>query len=111
MPPGALPPPGAPAGACSPIFPRQESATPPYLATITTEVLGLSSKRASHADLSHARDEGVLKQGYLVTAAPFLGFSRRRRWYRLHDGKLYYLAISDQFDPQVLVMMSFGLGI
>lgn len=73
-------------------------ATPPYLSTLTTEVLGKSTKTASYQDLCHARDEGVLKQGFLITPAAF-GWARKRRWYRLHDGSLYYLAVSAAYDP------------
>lgn len=96
--PGALPPPGAPVGALSPVCPRQDLAAPPYLSTLTTEVLGKSTKTASYQDLCHARDEGVLKQGFLITPAAF-GWARKRRWYRLHDGSLYYLAVSAAYDP------------
>ena len=95
---GALPPPRSPLGAQAPVYPRQEGDTHlPEIANITTEVLGRVSRGASHKDLVHARDEGILKQGYLFTNTSIfhLKKARRRKWHRIHKGTLYYLTSSE----------------
>ena len=107
---GALPPPGAPAGAQAPIKPRKVAA--PWSSVITTEVLSRSSQLASPSDLAHARDEGLLKQGFLfrvdMTTSTFLSFRRRRCWHRLFKGKMFFLdadagtsGSSDALDPKL----------
>ena len=74
---GALPPPRSPLGAQAPVYPRQEGDTNiPELANITTEVLGRVSRAASHKDSEHARNEGVLKQGYLFTNTSIFNFKK-----------------------------------
>ena len=115
---GELPPPGAPRGARAVAPPRQLDAppdlastsrnptlgAPPWSAALTTEVLASASLAASRADLAHARDEGVLKQGYLYRrdldglASLLRGIATKpkRKWYRLHNGALYVVdAIGD----------------
>ena len=75
---GALPPPRAPLGAQAPVYPRQEGDTNlPEIANITTEVLGRVSRAACHRDRVHARDEGILKQGYLFTNTSIFNFKKR----------------------------------
>jgi len=74
----------------------------PYGGGLTTEVLSHSS-RASHSDLAHARDEGVLKQGFLFpiqTSWASWTNQRKRKWYRLHNGNLYFIASAENLDPQ-----------
>jgi len=88
---GALPPPGAPPGALAPVSPRGLTACPPYLTTLATEVLTLETQKASHRDTRHARDEGVLKQGYLYSSRSVFSWSHTRNWYRLHGGNLYVI--------------------
>jgi len=88
---GALPPPGAPPGALAPLSPRGLTACPPYLTNLATEVLTLETQRASHRDTRHARDEGVLKQGYLHSSRSLFSWGRTRNWYRLHGGSLYVI--------------------
>ena len=55
---GAMPPPGAPPGALSPVQPRWHPGMPVYTATITTEVLSSGSRSATFEDMRHARDDG-----------------------------------------------------
>ena len=55
---GAMPPPGAPPGALSPVQPRWHPGMPVYTATITTEVLSAGSRTATFEDMRHARDDG-----------------------------------------------------
>ena len=98
---GALPPPGSPAMAQAPVGPRAiDGPDVPFGGGLTTEVLSHSS-RASHSDLAHARDEGVLKQGFLFPIQSFaLTWTRKRRWYRLYNGNLYYIPSTENLDPQ-----------
>ena len=95
---GALPPPGAPAMAQAPISPRPSAR--PYAGILTTEVLSLSSQVASRQDLAHTRDEGVLKQGYLFPISSMFWAARKRKWYRLFNGNLYYISSPDDLDPK-----------
>ncbi|KAH8072807.1 hypothetical protein JL721_3456 [Aureococcus anophagefferens] len=68
------------------------------------KVLSRSSLRVSRRDLAHARDEGVLKQGYLHRRDDGLGgalvrlglASSKRKWHRLHNGALY--VVEDSAD-------------
>jgi hypothetical protein len=55
---GAMPPPGAPPGALSPIQPRKHHGIPLYSVAITTEVLSINTRRATFDDTRHANDEG-----------------------------------------------------
>jgi hypothetical protein len=55
---GAMPPPGAPPGALSPIQPRRHHGIPLYSIAITTEVLSINTRRATFDDTRHANDEG-----------------------------------------------------
>lgn len=55
---GAMPPPGAPPGALSPVQPRWHPGMPVYTANITTEILSFGSRHATFEDLRHARDDG-----------------------------------------------------
>ena len=102
---GELPPPGAPRGArAAPADIARLTAAPTWSAALTTEVLSKSSLRASRRDLAHARDEGVLKQGYLHRRDDGLGgalvrlglASSKRKWHRLHNGALY--VVEDSAD-------------
>ena len=60
------------------------------------------SLRASRSDLAHARDEEILKQGYLHrrddgllgTPTRVAGMAPKRRWHRLHGGALYYFDVT-----------------
>ncbi|CAM9540749.1 unnamed protein product, partial [Laminaria digitata] len=47
--------------------------------------------QASPTDTVHCRDEGVLKQGYLMKRQVF--GRKERCWYRLHSAKLYTLEL------------------
>lgn len=95
---GALPPPGSPAGAQAPIAPRPSQQL--YAGTLTTEVLSNASLNATHEDLAHARDEGVLKQGWLFPVTSMSFWSRKRKWYRLYRGSLYYISGPADLDPK-----------
>lgn len=55
---GAMPPPGAPAGALSPVQPRRHQGIPLYSTAITTEVLSINTRKATFDDIRHANDEG-----------------------------------------------------
>ena len=74
------------------------STAPSWSAALTTEVRSAASLRASRSDLAHARDEEILKQGYLHrrddgllgTLTRVAGMAPKRRWHRLHGGALYY---------------------
>ncbi len=64
---------------------------------LTTEVRSAASLRASRSDLAHARDEEILKQGYLHRRDDgLLGtlMAPKRRWHRLHGGALYYFDVT-----------------
>jgi hypothetical protein len=69
--------------------PRTSSA-PTWSAALTTEVRSAASLRASRSDLAHARDEEILKQGYLHrrddgllgTLTRVAGMAPKRRWRR-----------------------------
>ena len=81
--------------------PRTSSA-PTWSAALTTEVRSAASLRASRSDLAHARDEEILKQGYLHrrddgllgTLTRVAGMAPKRRWHRLHGGALYYFDVT-----------------
>ena len=55
---GAMPPPGAPPGALSPIQPRRHHGIPLYSMALTTEVLSINTRKATFDDTRHANDEG-----------------------------------------------------
>ena len=91
---GAMPPPGAPAGAMSPVQPRQHHGMPTYTLPIHTEVLRMNTRLASHDERRHAQDDGVYKQGFLFNFGGIFT-SRKRQWYRLYHNKLYTM----HFNP------------
>ena len=93
---GALPPPGAPAGALSPVQPRSHLGFYSYSSTLTTEVLSSGTRNATFDENRHARDDGVFKQGYLFV--PGLFFKKYRRWYRLYSSKLYLVELLPNAD-------------
>lgn len=110
---GELPPPGAPSSARGYGPPPRSSANPdlwgtdgapPWSVGLSTEVLSQSSLDASRRDLAHARDEAVLKQGYLhrrdvdgiTSLVESLASKNRRKWHRLHDGALYVVDAADE---------------
>ena len=76
----------APGGGRSP----RTSSAPTWSAALTTEVRSAASLRASRSDLAHARDEEILKQGYLHrrddgllgTLTRVAGMAPKRRWRR-----------------------------
>jgi hypothetical protein len=55
---GAMPPPGAPPGALSPVQPRWHPGMPVYTANLSTEVMSAGSRSATFEDMRHARDDG-----------------------------------------------------
>jgi hypothetical protein len=55
---GAMPPPGAPPGALSPVQPRRHQGIPLYSIALTTEVLSINTRKATFDDTRHANDEG-----------------------------------------------------
>lgn len=87
---GALPPPGAPPGALSPVQPRSHLGMLPFTTLLTTEVLSRGTRSASYEDVRHARDDGIYKQGYLFTPGGIF-VRRRRKWHRLYGTKLYIM--------------------
>ena len=92
-----------------PTGPVRTSSAPTWSAALTTEVRSAASLRASRADLAHARDEEVLKQGYLHrrddgllgTLTRVAGLAPKRRWHRLHGGALYYFDVTSK-DKKLL---------
>jgi len=90
---GAMPAPGSPPGALSPIQPRTHQGMPVYSATISTEVLSSSTRKATFNDVRHAADEGVFKQGYLCVKTGYFG-TKKRKWHRLYATTLYLTDIA-----------------
>lgn len=76
---------------------------PPYSAMITTEVLSTNTKAAPFMDTRHARDEGVLKQGFLFRSSGLFS-GRKRKWYRLHGQHMYVVdpSVSEDLTPTVV---------
>eukprot|EP01035_Chromulina_nebulosa_P023201 gene23201-30075_t len=85
---GTLPPPNSPPGAYSPFQPRQRVGMLVYSANINTEVLSSGTRSATIQDLSHSRDDGIFKQGYLFISKTL---TIQRKWHRLYESKLYVI--------------------
>lgn len=103
---GAMPPPGAPAGAMSPVQPRQHNGMPTYTLPIHTEVLRKNTRLASYDERRHAQDDGVYKQGFLFNFGGIFT-SRKRQWYRLYHNKLYTMHFnSPSVDSTVVCDMT-----
>ena len=90
---GAMAPPGAPAGALSPVQPRNHIGMPSYATTLTTEVLSPGTRISTYEDMRHARDDGIFKQGYLFEQKGILFGKRKRKWHRLFASKLYTVEV------------------
>ena len=90
---GAMAPPGSPAGALSPVQPRNHIGMPPYATTLTTEVLSPGTRSSTYEDMRHARDDGIFKQGYLFVQSGIFFGKRKRKWHRLYASKLYTVEV------------------
>ena len=63
-------------------------------------MLSSGSRAAKFEDLRHTKDDGVYKQGYLITES-FFG-SRTRKWFRLYSTKLYQVDLeTNSFDDSL----------
>ena len=64
-------------------------------------MLSSGSRAAKFEDLRHTKDDGVYKQGYLITESSFFG-SRTRKWFRLYSTKLYQVDLeTNSFDDSL----------
>ncbi len=77
---------------------------------LQTQVLSLMNRATKNSELNHARDEGIYKQGYLITESKFLG-QRMRRWYRLFGTALYRSGTNPRENQFKLICDVYGAEI